>query len=336
MPGVTRLSSIALVLLACGPASESAPADAGSAASSPPAISAPPPSGSAAGSSSADRPGGVAPTGSIGSADAGGLKSTAPKADASHLVLKGNPKQGGVVFAKVDLKVGRIEFPGHRAVVSDDGEFPVAFFRNAAKTETMKIFFKDGSMLEHTFQVEQRTYDTDKIDGLPPDVVRLDAKDKKANADAEARIDQVRMKYSPTNCYKDGFIWPTAGKVTSRYGQLRVLNGTDGGIHWGVDMAVPVGTAVKAPACGTVTFTETSDPLSGGTLVIDHGQGLSSTFIHLSGFKKKVGDVVKQGDVVASSGKTGRATGPHLHWGMNFFEIRVDPELLAPAAATAK
>jgi murein DD-endopeptidase MepM/ murein hydrolase activator NlpD len=138
------------------------------------------------------------------------------------------------------------------------------------------------------------------------------------------------MKYSPDNCYNDGFIWPVTGKITSHYGVSRVLNGTDGGIHWGVDIAVKTGTPVKAPACGTVVFTDADIPLSGGTLILDHGQGLTSTFIHLSGFKKKVGDKVKQGEVLAASGATGRTTGPHLDWRMNYFEVRVDPELLAP------
>lgn len=259
------------------------------------------------------------------------------KADPSRLVLKNKPIQGGVVFAKVDGKVGRIMFPGHRAVVSDDGEFPIAFFRNAPKTEKMTIHFKDGSVLEHLFEVEQRTYDTDKIDGLPENMVKLDMETRKKLAVAEAKIDKVRMKYGKTNCYKDGFKWPTLGKVTSRYGQPRVLNGIPSGIHWGVDIAVPIGTAVKAPACGTVVFAEADLPLSGGTLVIDHGHGLTTTFIHLSGFSKKVGDAVKPGELVARSGQSGRTTGAHLHWSANYFEVRVDPELLAgPMPGTKK
>jgi murein DD-endopeptidase MepM/ murein hydrolase activator NlpD len=254
----------------------------------------------------------------------------AVKADPSHLVLKGNAIQGGVVFAKIDAKIERIEFPGHRTVVSDEGDLPIAFFRNAPPSEKMVIHFKDGSVLEQVFKVEQRTFGTEKIDGLPEDEVRLDPKGKKANDAAEARIDAVRMKYGNKACYKDGFAWPVTGKITSHYGLMRVLNGTDGGIHWGVDIAVPTGTPIKAPACGTVVFISEGDPLSGSTLVLDHGHGLTSTFLHLSGFTKKVGDEVKRGDVLAKSGQTGRATGAHLDWRMNYFEIRIDPELLVP------
>lgn len=226
--------------------------------------------------------------------------------------------------------MGRIDFPGHRAVVSDEGEFPIAFARNALKTEKMVIHFKDGTALEHVFEIEPRTYETDKIDGLPPSMVKLDPKTQKQHDEMEKRIDAERKKYSKKNCYKDGFIWPTIGKITSRYGQPRILNGTDAGIHWGVDIAVPIGTPVKAPACGTVIFAEANVPLAGATMVVDHGHGLTSTFIHLGRFSKKVGDEVKQGDVIAASGNTGRTNGAHLDWRMNYFEVRVDPELLAP------
>ena len=248
-------------------------------------------------------------------------------------MLKGNVIQGGLVVAKIDGKVARIDFPGHRATVSDDGDLPLAFFRTAPATEKMVIHFKDGSVLEHVFTVEQRTYAEEKINGLPEDEVRLDPKAAKANNSAEARIEAARMKASDKTCWKDGFHWPVVGKLTSHYGLTRVLNGTDGGVHWGVDIAVPTGTAVKAPACGTIVFAEAGDPLSGTTLVLDHGHGVTSTFLHLSGFSKKVGDEVKQGDVIAKSGDTGRATGAHLDWRMNYFEVRVDPELLAPPMA---
>jgi peptidase M23-like protein len=254
-------------------------------------------------------------------------------ADPSHLVLKGNPIQGALLVAKIDAKVAKIDFPGHRAVVSDDGDLPIAFFRNAPATEKMVIHFKDGSVLEHVFNIEQRTYAVEKINGLPEDEVKLDPKAAKANNSAEARIEAVRMKASDKTCWKDGFHWPVVGKVTSHYGLTRVLNGTDGGVHWGVDIAVPTGTAIKAPACGTIVFAEAGDPLSGTTLVLDHGHGVTSTFLHLSGFSKKVGDEVKQGDVIAKSGDTGRATGAHLDWRMNYFEVRVDPELLVPPMA---
>jgi murein DD-endopeptidase MepM/ murein hydrolase activator NlpD len=320
---------LSLLLTACGGTAETTPQPASSSAAPATTTDAVSASPTTTASAPASAESANAPVAS-GSALPSPSTSGEPLADPGKLKLTGKVIQGAVLFAKVDGKVGRIDFPGHRAVVSDDGEFPIAFARNAPKTEKMVIHFKDGTKLEHSFEVEQRTYETDTISGLPEDEVRLDPKTKKAHAADEKKVAHVRMQYSKDNCYKDGFIWPVSGKVTSHYGVNRVLNGTDGGIHWGVDIAVKSGTPVKAPACGTVVFTDADIPLSGGTLILDHGQGLTSTFIHLSGFKKKVGDKVKQGDVLATSGSTGRTTGPHLDWRMNYFEVRVDPELLAP------
>jgi len=168
--------------------------------------------GSAAAEASGTEPGSAAtllPTGSA-----------APvQADPARLVFTGRLIQGGVIFAKVDGAVGRIVFPGHRAVVSDAGEFPIAFFRNAPAQEKMTIHFKDGTVLDRIFEVQQRTYDTDKIDGLPAHMVKLDAATQKKVAEAEKLIDAVRMKYTPKPCYKEGFDWPLTGKITSRYGQ---------------------------------------------------------------------------------------------------------------------
>lgn len=248
-----------------------------------------------------------------------------------RLTLRGPVTQGGLVVADVQGKVSRVSFPGHRVNVADDGTFLLAFARTAPASEKMTITFADGTTLEQVFQVAQRTYQTDRIEGLPEDEVRVDARDRKEHAAEDARIQAARMKSTDSDCALQGFTWPARGRVTSRYGQPRTINGQEGGIHWGVDLAVPAGTPVAAPACGTIAFAEADVPLSGGTLVIDHGRGVTSTFLHLSGFTKKVGDVVKKGEVVARSGNTGRATGAHLDWRMNFFEVRIDPELLVPA-----
>ncbi|NUO50967.1 MAG: M23 family metallopeptidase [Polyangiaceae bacterium] len=319
-----------LGLVACGPSTAGGASASASASTS--ANDAPAPAASVTTNASAE-----AATSASGAAPPAASASSGPqKADPSRFAFDGKVIQGGTVFAKVDGKVGRIDFPGHRAVVSDEGEFPIAFSRNEPKSVKMVIHFKDGTALEHAFEVEQRTYETDKIDGLPPNMVKLDPKTQKQHDEVEKRIDAVRKKYSKKNFYKDGFIWPTTGKVTSRYGQPRILNGTDAGIHWGIDIAVPVGTPIKAPACGTVIFAEANVPLAGSTLVIDHGHGLTSTFIHLGRFSKKVGDEVKQGDVVAASGNTGRTNGAHLDWRMNYFEVRVDPEQLVPPMPGAK
>lgn len=254
-----------------------------------------------------------------------------PKADPSRLRLEGKPIQGGLLRAQVDPGTRGVKFPGHRVVISPEGKFLIGFYRNAPPKETLTITFPDGARLEKIFEVEPRTYEDDRIDNLPEHFVKLDAATQRKLTEANARIAAARKKYSDRTDYEDGFVWPVRGKITSRYGQKRLLNGTDGGIHWGVDIAAPVGTPVRAPAGGAVIFVERDVPLAGDTLVIDHGHGLTSTFIHLNGFAKKVGDEVKQGDPIATVGMTGRTNGPHLDWRMNLFEdYRIDPELLVP------
>jgi murein DD-endopeptidase MepM/ murein hydrolase activator NlpD len=273
----------------------------------------------------------AAPTATADASDAGPAADAGPTpADPSRLTIEGNPIQGGLVLAKLNGRQKALTFPGHRVIVSDANDFLIAFGRNAPKQETLKITFDDGQVLERVFDVEQRTFEIDKIDNLPDEFVNLDMPTRVKLTQAEQKLTALRAKHSKSDCYKQKFVWPTKGKVTSRYGQPRVLNGTDGGIHWGVDIAVPTGTPVRAPACGKVVFVEKDLPLSGHTLVIDHGHGLTSTFIHLNGFTAKVGDEVKQGQTVAQVGMTGRTNGAHLDWRMNFFEVRIDPELLVP------
>jgi murein DD-endopeptidase MepM/ murein hydrolase activator NlpD len=258
-------------------------------------------------------------------------KAAPKRADPSRLVLSGKVVQGGLVKAKVDPGTRGIKFPGHRVIISPDGTFLIAFYRNAPANDKLTVTFPDGAVLEHAFSVEQRSFPDDKIDGLPERFVKLDPATKTKLRTTNARIDKKRMGYTKKPFYDDGFIWPSEGRITSRYGQKRFLNGIDSGYHWGVDIAVPVGTPVKAPCGGKVIFAEAGVPLAGNTVVIDHGHGLSSTLIHLDKIGVKVGDDVKQGDVVATVGLTGRTNGPHLDWRMNLFEIRIDPELLAPA-----
>ncbi|WP_437947999.1 M23 family metallopeptidase [Sorangium sp. So ce296] len=296
-------------------------------ASAPAPASADAPADADAGAAPAPADAGAAAAASADAGDAG-----PPAADDGRLTVEGRAVQGGLLRAKLNGKLRRMAFPGHRVTVSDEGEFLIAFSRNAPAHEKLTITFDDGQVLEKLFDVEQRTYEVDKVDNLPENMVKLDMATRVKLTQAEKKLDAIRNKYTKKNCYKNGFIWPSKGPVTSRYGQPRVLNGTDGGVHWGVDIAVPVGSPVRAPACGKVVFVEKDLPLSGHTMIIDHGHGLTSTFIHLHGFAAKVNDEVKQGQVVATVGMTGRTNGPHLDWRMNLFETRVDPELLVTPA----
>ena len=124
---------------------------------------------------------------------------------------------------------------------------------------------------------------------------------------------------------------PATGRISGVYGSQRVYNGTPGSPHYGVDVAVPTGHPVRAPGPGRVTLAEPDLFYSGGTVILDHGYGLSSSFLHMSALHVKVGDEVSTGDLIGEVGATGRATGPHLDWRMSWLNQRIDPQLLVPA-----
>jgi murein DD-endopeptidase MepM/ murein hydrolase activator NlpD len=127
-----------------------------------------------------------------------------------------------------------------------------------------------------------------------------------------------------------GFTWPVKGRISGVYGSQRVYNGTPGAPHYGVDVAVPTGTPVRAPASGVITLAEPDLYYSGGTVILDHGYGLSSSFLHLSKVHVTVGQRLAVGDLLGEVGATGRATGPHLDWRMSWLSERIDPQFLVP------
>ena len=257
-------------------------------------------------------------------------RSPVKKADPSRLKLHGKAIQGGLIRAQVEPGTRGVKFPGHKVVIADDGSFLIAFFYKAPKKETLTITFPDGAVLEQTFDVEQRTYMDDHIDNMPERFFKLNDERKKRMRTMNERLKVVRNRYTKKAFFGDDcFKWPMTGKITSRYGAKRLFNKKHKDTHWGVDIAGPVGTPVKAPCGGIVRFAEVDVPLAGNTVVIDHGHGLSSSLIHLQNIAVKVDQEVKTGDVIGTVGMTGRTNGPHLDWRMNFFTIRIDPELLA-------
>ena len=177
-----------------------------------------------------------------------------------------------------------------------------------------------------------RDFPIERIEGVPPQTVEPPPAIAERIKREQARVVAVRSRNDARDDFLETFIWPVQGRISGRFGNQRVyvVNNKDvpKSPHSGMDIAVPQGTPVKAPAAGVVTFADSDLYLTGGTLVIDHGHGVSSNFLHLSRIDVKVGDRVEQGQIVAAVGMTGRATGPHLHWGLNWFDVRLDPLLL--------
>ena len=246
---------------------------------------------------------------------------------AGELTFQGQFIQGGLVIGTT--QPGAIVKLGKRTVrVSAEGRFVLGFGRDHGETAILTVRPPQGQPITRTLKIAKRSYDIQRIDGLPPSKVNPPAAVWKRIKAENAQIGKVRRVDRPEPWFESGFIWPAIGRISGVYGSQRVLNGEPKRPHFGVDVAAPVGTPVKAPADGIVVLAEKDLYYTGGTLIIDHGHGLTSAFLHLDSLSAKVGQKVKQGEVVAALGGTGRATGPHLDWRMNWFNQRVDPALL--------
>ena len=183
----------------------------------------------------------------------------------------------------------------------------------------------------HRYAVAKREYAIQRLEGLPPKMV-TPPPEVTARIQADQRmVAAARKRDTPITHFAETFVWPCLGRISGVFGSQRILNGQPKQPHYGVDVAVPTGTPMRAPAGGIVSLAHPDMYYTGGTLMIDHGYGLSSAFLHLSKLLVKEGQVVKQGEVVALTGATGRVTGPHLDWRMNWFDARVDAELLVPS-----
>jgi len=248
---------------------------------------------------------------------------------AQALTLSGQLKQGGMAIGKVD-PTSRVFFKGKPVRVSGEGVFVIGFSRDAEPEAEIEIHRSSGKIEKHPVRIEQRTYKIQRIDGLPPKKVTPSSADLARIREEYALVRKVRKKDDPRIDFTQTFIWPVTGRISGVYGSQRILNGKPRRPHAGVDIAAPTGTPVKAPIDGVVTLAHDDMFYSGGTLIVDHGHGLSTVYMHLHKILVKEGQTVKQGDVIAQVGATGRVTGPHLHWGMNWFETRLDPSLMVP------
>lgn len=246
---------------------------------------------------------------------------------AGELDLQGSLTQGGMAIGRV-APGSEVSLDGEALRVSDEGVFVIGFDRDAKSSARIAVVYRDGSVENHTVKVEQRQYPTQRINGLPPSQVTPGPEALARIQKEQAMIDEARAVDADRTDFLTSFIRPVDGRVSGVFGSQRILNGKSRRPHYGVDYAAPKGTPVKAPAPGTVTLVHNDMYFTGGTVILDHGHGISSVFIHLSRIDVVPGQRVAQGDVMGAVGATGRATGPHLHWGVNWFEKRLDPQLL--------
>ena len=247
----------------------------------------------------------------------------------ADIQLEGPRTQGGLLHGRV-APGSTVEFEGFPVRVSPDGLFLVGFGRDAPPQACLALGRPDGGPARLVLDVEQREYRVERIDGLPAGKVAPDGEKVHARIRTEARmVRAARTIDHPRTDFRSGFRWPVEGRISGVYGSQRILNGEPREPHHGIDIAAPAGTKVHAPADGVVTLAHPDMYLSGGTLIVDHGHGLSSAFLHLSRILVMHGDRIRQGDAIAEVGATGRATGPHLDWRINLFDRRLDPALVA-------
>lgn len=250
-------------------------------------------------------------------------------AAAPGLSLSGKFVQGGYAVGRT-VSRAMIDVDGQvLTTASANGWFVIGFDRDAPPASRLTVTTPDGSAVDER-TIAPGDFDIQRIDGLPPEQVtptdpalleRITAENVREVAGFASQAD--------LEGFRDGFILPVAGaRRSARFGGQRILNGEPKRPHYGVDLATPVGTPVRAPAGGVIAFAETGLHYEGGLVLVDHGQGLVTAYLHLSKILVPTGAYVKQGQLIAQTGKEGRATGPHLCWRMKWRGRNLDPSLL--------
>lgn len=240
------------------------------------------------------------------------------------------PRQGELVRLKLAAGA-RLWLDAQALPVAADGWTTFAAARDRVLPLALRVLAADGSECERRVPVSTRSWPIERVDSVPPDTVDPPPAIAARIAREQAAVAASRSARSLLEDFTAAFSWPVQGRVSGRFGSQRIYNGGRGSPHSGMDIAAPAGTPVRAPAGGIVIFADPALYLTGGTVLIDHGFGVNSSFLHLSRIDVQVGDRVEPGQVLGAVGATGRATGPHLHWGVSWGDVRVEPADLLPA-----
>jgi len=229
-----------------------------------------------------------------------------------HFILGKTNPEAKILVGKKKVKVSKDGF--FVFGIDRDRKFDLTFTKieNNKKTKIIK-------------KVLKRKYNIQRIDGLaeskvtPPESVYKRIK-KENNAIGEARAINSDLLF-----FKEKFIMPVEGIISGVYGSQRILNGKPRWPHYGIDIAAKLGTMIKSSGTGVVTMAEDDLYYTGGTIIMDHGHGISTIYSHLENVLVSVGDQINKGDVIGTVGSTGRSTGPHLDFRVNWFQTRLDP-----------
>jgi len=251
-----------------------------------------------------------------------------PAAAEPPLALEGPLTQGGLVIGRT-APGATVSLDGRPLRIAADGRFVFGFGRDHGPTADLTVAL-GGQLARRRLAVGARSYDIQRIDGLPPAQV-TPPPEILARIKAEAeRINELRRRDSDLDGLFAGWIWPAEGRLSGVYGSQRILNGEPRQPHFGIDIAAPAGAPVVAAADGAVVLAERDLYFTGGTVMIDHGHGVTGVYSHLADVVATVGQNVRKGDPIGLVGATGRATGPHLDFRINWFDQRIDPLLVLP------
>ena len=255
------------------------------------------------------------------------LFSTAFAADNLTISWQGSWQQGSLLLGRVPQEY-RVRYGGVDLPIASTGEFLLGLSRDAEEQIALEVVAPGQAPWTLKFDVAPRSYDIQRIEGVPSDRV-IPPESVLARIRSEAgEVVRARSLRDDSEVFLAGFKAPMQRPLTGVYGSQRVYNGVPKNPHYGVDYAAPTGAKVLAPASGLVTLAHDDMFYSGGTLIVDHGHGLSSSFLHLSKILVVPGDVITRGQEIAEVGVSGRATGPHLDWRMNWRDVRIDPLLV--------
>ena len=244
--------------------------------------------------------------------------------------LRGVPEQGATLIGQAPAGSRSLTLDGKPVAVAADGGFLIAFDRDAAPTALLAVTLADGRTAERTLSVAPGSWRIEYVNAPYRGSASSDADFERRRPAELAQIAAARTVAVESDGWRQTFRWPVTGRLSGFFGSQRVYQGKPGTYHGGTDVAVPAGTPFYAPADGVVTLAAPAPfTLEGNLLIVDHGMGLSSAFLHCQRLEVKVGDRVVQGQRLGTVGQTGRATGPHLHWGLKWRDARLDPGKLA-------
>ncbi|MEM9500219.1 MAG: M23 family metallopeptidase [Pseudomonadota bacterium] len=238
----------------------------------------------------------------------------------------GELTQGGYIRGMAPSNTVQATLGDQVLEIAEDGSFFAAFDRDSAGEIALTATTGRGREVSQTLTVSPRDWRIERVNVARRSGGSSEAWWKKRKPEWEA-INAARAKETDADGWQQDFIWPVKGRISGRFGRQRIYRGEPGSYHSGIDIAPGNGVPFVAPADGVVVLARTGFSLEGGLIIIDHGMGLNSAFLHASKIAVEEGESVEQGQYIGNVGSTGRATGPHLHWGLKWNDARLDPLL---------